>query len=57
MRHAAGQGPEAARAQGVALALEVARSLEGEVDGFHISTPGGDVSLALEVLEGLEPVP
>ncbi|UCC26623.1 MAG: bifunctional homocysteine S-methyltransferase/methylenetetrahydrofolate reductase [Gemmatimonadales bacterium] len=56
MRRAAERGPEAARAEGVALALEVARSLQREVDGFHISTPGGDVTLALSVLEGLEPV-
>lgn len=54
MRTAEEKGPEAAREAGVALALEVARELGDAVQGFHISTPGGSVEPAVQVLSGLD---
>jgi methionine synthase I (cobalamin-dependent)/5,10-methylenetetrahydrofolate reductase len=46
-------GPEAARAEGIAIAREIAASVRGSVQGFQISTPGGDVDAAIEVVDGL----
>lgn len=57
MRKASARGAEAAREEGIALAREVARSLAGEAEGFHISTPSGDVAAALAVLEALGGAP
>lgn len=54
MRLAHRRGSEAARDEGIALAQEVARSLASEVEGFHISTPGGDVSAAVSVMQAME---
>lgn len=53
MRKANEEGAEAAREEGVKLALAVARELGDTVQGFHIATPHGDVEPALRVLEGL----
>ncbi|MDT8341238.1 MAG: bifunctional homocysteine S-methyltransferase/methylenetetrahydrofolate reductase [Longimicrobiales bacterium] len=54
MRSAQARGSAAARDEGIALAREVARSLAEEVEGFHVSTPGGDVEAALQVIGSLE---
>jgi homocysteine S-methyltransferase len=53
MRHAHERSPEAARAEGIRIAREVAASVRGIVRGVHVATPDGDVDAALEVLAGL----
>jgi homocysteine S-methyltransferase len=53
MRKAGERGPEAARAEGIAIAREVATGVRGlgpPVRGIHVATPGGDVDAALQVL-------
>jgi homocysteine S-methyltransferase len=53
MRRAGERGPEAARAEGIAIAQEVAaavRRLGPPVRGIHVAAPGGDVDAALAVL-------
>ena len=45
------EGAEAAHAEGVAIAREVASALRGLVQGFHLSTPGGRVEAAMAVLQ------
>jgi methionine synthase / methylenetetrahydrofolate reductase(NADPH) len=45
---------EAAAAEGVAIAREVATALAPMVQGLQISTPGGHLPLALQVLDGVE---
>jgi homocysteine S-methyltransferase len=54
MRRAEQNGPEAARAEGIAIAREVAaavRRLGPPIRGIHVATPGGDVDAALAVLD------
>lgn len=46
-------GPEAARAEGIAIAREIASHVRGSVQGFQISTASGDVDAALAVVDGL----
>ena len=46
-------GPQAARAEGIAIAREIAARVRGSVQGFQISTGAGDVDAALEVVDGL----
>ena len=46
-------GPEAALAEGVAIAREVGRSLKGIVQGVHVAAPSGHIESAVEVLAGL----
>jgi hypothetical protein len=52
MRDAQARGPEAARAEGIAIAREVREAVDDidSVAGVHVGTPGGDVDAALEVL-------
>ena len=45
-------GPEAAVAEGVAIAREVGRALKGAVQGAHVAAPSGRVDSAVEVLAG-----
>jgi homocysteine S-methyltransferase len=44
------QSPDAARAEGVAVAREILSALKGMVSGVHVSTPSGRQDAALEVL-------
>ena len=52
MRWADQKGPDAARAEGIAIARAVVDAVRGLVRGIHVSTPGGDVESAIAVLEG-----
>ena len=53
MRRAGDVGPEAAAAEGVAIACEIGRELEGAVQGIHIATPSDRIECVIEVLSGL----
>ena len=53
MRRAGAAGPEAAVAEGVAIACEIGRELEGAVQGVHIATPSDRIESVIEVLSGL----
>jgi methionine synthase I (cobalamin-dependent)/5,10-methylenetetrahydrofolate reductase len=44
---------EAAAGEGIAIAQEIARALQGSVQGVQISTQTGDIEAALAVLDGL----
>ena len=46
-------GPEAARAEGVAIAREVGAALKSTVQGAHAAAPSGRIESAVEVLAGL----
>jgi homocysteine S-methyltransferase len=46
-------GFEAAAAEGIAIATEIALELKGAVQGIQVSTQSGDVEAALAVLDGL----
>ncbi|MBI2828856.1 MAG: bifunctional homocysteine S-methyltransferase/methylenetetrahydrofolate reductase [Acidobacteria bacterium] len=46
-------GPEAAAAEGVAIAREVGCTLKGTVQGVHVAAPSGRIESAVEVLAGL----
>jgi homocysteine S-methyltransferase len=46
-------GPEAAAAEGIAIAREIALELRGAVKGVQVSTQSGDIATALAVLDGL----
>ena len=46
------KGRAHARAEGIAIAREIAERFRPHVQGFHVGTPGGDVGAALEVLDG-----
>ena len=50
MRHAQESGPDAALAEGVAIACEMVHAVRPLVQGFHISAPAGRVDVALRVL-------
>jgi homocysteine S-methyltransferase len=52
-RMAAAQNPEAARAEGVAIAREMLTSVRQMVQGAQISAPQGRYGLAVDVLEAL----
>jgi methionine synthase / methylenetetrahydrofolate reductase(NADPH) len=52
-RMAAAQNPEAARAEGVAIAREMLTSVRQMVQGAQISAPQGRYNLAVDVLEAL----
>jgi methionine synthase / methylenetetrahydrofolate reductase (NADH) len=45
--------PDAAAAEGVAIAREIAAKLRGAVQGVQVSTQSGDIDAALAVLDGL----
>jgi methionine synthase I (cobalamin-dependent)/5,10-methylenetetrahydrofolate reductase len=45
--------PEAAAAEGIAIAREIGRALKGAVQGVHVAAPSGHVAAALDVLTGL----
>ena len=53
MRRAGAAGPEAAVAEGVAIACEIGRELEGAVQGIHIAAPSDRIESVIEVLSGL----
>jgi homocysteine S-methyltransferase len=54
MRAVAGD-PEAERAEGLAIALEMSRAVLGEVDGLQISAPFNRGEVARRMLEELQP--
>ncbi|HEV3061489.1 MAG TPA: bifunctional homocysteine S-methyltransferase/methylenetetrahydrofolate reductase [Vicinamibacterales bacterium] len=45
--------PEAASAEGIAIAREITAELRGAVQGVQVSTQSGDVDAALAVIDGL----
>src|SRR5262245_60315597 len=45
--------PEEASREGVGIAREIAAQLRGSVQGIQVATAGGDVDVALAVLDGL----
>jgi homocysteine S-methyltransferase len=45
--------PDAASAEGIAIAREIAVELRGGVQGLQVSTQSGDIDAALAVLDGL----
>jgi homocysteine S-methyltransferase len=45
--------PEAAVAEGVAIAREIGRALSGFVQGVHVAAPSGQIGAALDVVAGL----
>ncbi len=47
------EAAEGGVAEGVAIALEIARALKGLVQGLQVSTPGGRVDTALALVDGL----
>jgi hypothetical protein len=49
----AATGAESARAEGIAIARDVAARLRGAVQGFQVSTMSGDIDTALAVVDGL----
>ncbi len=46
-------GPEAAAAEGMAIARAIAHNLKGMVQGLQVSTPSGNIEAALAVVDGL----
>jgi homocysteine S-methyltransferase len=46
-------GADAAAAEGIAAAREIAAELRGAVQGVQVSTQSGDIDAALAVLDGL----
>ena len=46
-------GPEAAAAQGIAIARETINAIRGMVQGVHIAAPGGRIDAAVAVLDGI----
>jgi len=48
------EDPEAAVAEGVAIAREVGCALKGSVQGVHVAAPSGRIESALEVLAGFK---
>ncbi len=50
MSVAQAKGPEAAREEGVRIAVEAARALLPRVQGIHVSSPRGQAELGLEVV-------
>ena len=46
-------GPDAAAAEGIAIAREIAAALRGSVQGIQVSTASGNIDAALAVLDGL----
>jgi homocysteine S-methyltransferase len=46
-------GPDAAAAEGVAIARAIGRALTGMVQGVHVSAPSGRIEPALDLLAGL----
>jgi homocysteine S-methyltransferase len=42
--------PEAARAEGIAVAKEIYQALKSRVQGVNVSSPAGQVGLAFEIL-------
>jgi methionine synthase I (cobalamin-dependent)/5,10-methylenetetrahydrofolate reductase len=52
-RMRAADGAEAAAAEGIAIAREIAGALRGLVQGLQVSTASGNVEAALAVLDGL----
>ena len=44
---------DAGKAEGIAIAREIAAELRDQVQGLQVSSPSGDVDSALAVLDGL----
>jgi homocysteine S-methyltransferase len=51
MRRAQEHGAAAARAEGVAIAVEMIESVRELVQGIQVSAPGGRIDTALETLK------
>jgi methionine synthase / methylenetetrahydrofolate reductase (NADH) len=45
--------PEAAAAEGIAIACDIARALRGATSGLHVIAPDGRIAAALEVVEAV----
>jgi homocysteine S-methyltransferase len=46
-------GHDAAAAEGIRVAREIATALRGSVQGLHVSTQSGNIEAALAVIDGL----
>jgi len=55
MARAQERGSDVARAEGQRIALEIFQEIADEVQGVHVSTPGGDAAVALEFVERAMP--
>jgi len=53
MADAERDGEEAARAEGVKVALEVFESIRDSIAGAHVHVPDGNLDGALEILSGV----
>jgi homocysteine S-methyltransferase len=47
-------GPEAALAEGIAIAHELGCALKGAIQGVHVAAPSGRIESAVEVIAGLK---
>jgi len=47
------EGQDAAAAEGIAIAREIAAELRGMVQGIQVSTQAGNIDTALAVVDGL----
>jgi methionine synthase / methylenetetrahydrofolate reductase (NADH) len=54
-RMRAARSDEAEAAEGVQIAQELGREVVGMVQGLHVASPGGKLSLALRALDGIRP--
>jgi hypothetical protein len=45
--------PDAAAAEGIAIAREIASELRGRVQGVQLSTQSGDIEATMALLDGL----
>jgi methionine synthase / methylenetetrahydrofolate reductase(NADPH) len=52
-RMRAADGPEGAKAEGIAIAREILSQIRGAVQGIQVSTASGDINAALSVVDGL----
>ena len=53
MAEAEQDGEEAARAEGVRIALEVFESIRDSIAGAHVHVPDGNLDGALQILAGV----
>jgi methionine synthase I (cobalamin-dependent)/5,10-methylenetetrahydrofolate reductase len=53
MRRAEARGPEAAREEGIRLAVETVERLRTRISGVHLATPRGQIAPSMEVLRRL----
>ena len=57
MRHAQQRGPDAAREEGISIALEVCEAIRDSVDGIQVNFPRNGRQSVLRVIEAIRSVP